>query len=281
MGQCWPLRMPPTPKSVLISLADNANDHGVCWPSLPRIAARTCLGRTAIIEAITWLEEHGVLTVQRAASRSNRYMLTPENFRIDPEQPARPEPVDEGVNSTAGERSATRTVHETDGPPNGPEQSATRTVTVRQADPNRNRTIKNQKTSSPARAEDAEPDKPLAPATALAVGLRKAGFLDVLSMNPTVIEAAAEGVTVEACLEFAETRPDVRSGLYLIAAVRGIRAEPPKAAKPRAGPASESRTMSGMKSLDDVQLTDGRPTLRRRTDDRAQDGPTSPALPGP
>ena len=40
MRSCWPLQMPPTPKAVLISLADNASDEGECWPSIPTICER-------------------------------------------------------------------------------------------------------------------------------------------------------------------------------------------------------------------------------------------------
>lgn len=38
MGLCWPLQMPPTAKGVLMSLADQSNDQGSCWPSLQWIA---------------------------------------------------------------------------------------------------------------------------------------------------------------------------------------------------------------------------------------------------
>lgn len=34
MSQCWPLQgLSVTQKAVLISLADQANDDGVCWPA--------------------------------------------------------------------------------------------------------------------------------------------------------------------------------------------------------------------------------------------------------
>jgi hypothetical protein len=83
LGQCWPLVMPPTPKAVLISLADQANDQGVCWPSIPSIMKRTCYGRTAVIEAVKWLEDNEAIAIDRSASKSNRYTLTPERFSGD------------------------------------------------------------------------------------------------------------------------------------------------------------------------------------------------------
>lgn len=81
MGLCWPLQLPPTAKAVLISLADQANDQGVCWPSLPGIVERTCFGRTAVIEAIRWLETAGLLSVDKAVGRQNRYLLQLDRLR--------------------------------------------------------------------------------------------------------------------------------------------------------------------------------------------------------
>ncbi|MBO9766490.1 MULTISPECIES: helix-turn-helix domain-containing protein [Xanthomonas] len=80
MSQCWPMQMPPTPKAVLISLADNANDQGHCWPSIPTIAERTCFSERAVQSAIRWLEGNGVLTTDRSNGRHTRYWLTPGSF---------------------------------------------------------------------------------------------------------------------------------------------------------------------------------------------------------
>lgn len=83
MSACWKLQMPPTAKAVLISLADNANDHGECWPSLTTIAERTCFGRTAVIEAIKWLESVGLVKADRTDRYRTFYVLTPANFKSE------------------------------------------------------------------------------------------------------------------------------------------------------------------------------------------------------
>ena len=58
MSQCWPIEgMSPAQKAVLISLADQANDDGYCWPSVGTIASRTCLSERAVQGAIKWQEE--------------------------------------------------------------------------------------------------------------------------------------------------------------------------------------------------------------------------------
>ena len=80
MSLCWPLQMPPTPKAVLISLADNANDQGHCWPSLTKISERTCFGRTAVIEAVKWLEAHGAIKADRSDRYRTTYIVTPHGY---------------------------------------------------------------------------------------------------------------------------------------------------------------------------------------------------------
>ena len=83
MSACWELQMPPTAKAVLISLADNANDTGHCWPSISCIARRTCFGRTAVIEAIKWLETVGALRADRTDRYRTTYIITPGKYSAD------------------------------------------------------------------------------------------------------------------------------------------------------------------------------------------------------
>nr|WP_044047324.1 helix-turn-helix domain-containing protein [Pseudomonas monteilii] len=80
MTACWPLEMSAAQKSVLISLADNANDDGVCWPSIARICERTCLKERAVRNAIRWLESVGLLVAKERAGRSTYYVVTPASY---------------------------------------------------------------------------------------------------------------------------------------------------------------------------------------------------------
>lgn len=121
MSACWPLQMSPTQKAVLISFADNANDEGYCWPSIPAICERTCLGRTAVIEAIRWLESQALLVADRSNGRHTRYVITPPDYV--------PPGTRKPVRHTDG--FAKRT-----GSPAGLHPSATRTAPVRQTDSN-------------------------------------------------------------------------------------------------------------------------------------------------
>jgi hypothetical protein len=67
--------MPPTAKAVLISLADNANDHGICWPAISTISKRTCFSERAVINAIKTLEEMGILVADRSNGRHTSYAI--------------------------------------------------------------------------------------------------------------------------------------------------------------------------------------------------------------
>lgn len=78
MAQVWPLQMAPTVKAVLVSLADQANDDGACWPSVGTVAERTCLTDRAVQKALAWLEAEGYVIREMKAGRATRYTLTPE-----------------------------------------------------------------------------------------------------------------------------------------------------------------------------------------------------------
>ena len=81
MSACWPLQdMSGPQKAVLISLADNANDEGFCWPSVARISERTCLAERTVQAAIKWLCVAGILSVRERMGRSTMYTLTPAAY---------------------------------------------------------------------------------------------------------------------------------------------------------------------------------------------------------
>ncbi len=75
------MQMAPTPKAVLISLADNANDHGECWPSIPKICERTCFSERTVHAAIKWLEDAGLVIADRSNGRHTRYVVKPEAYQ--------------------------------------------------------------------------------------------------------------------------------------------------------------------------------------------------------
>ena len=68
-------------KLVLVSLADQANSDGVCWPGINFIADRTGLNRTTVLRNIKRLQEYGYLDIQKrvggiaGGAKSNVYTL--------------------------------------------------------------------------------------------------------------------------------------------------------------------------------------------------------------
>lgn len=80
MAECWPLQMSPSQKAVLIALADQANDDGVCWPSVGTISERTCLSERAVQDALKWLQRAGVVFREYRQNTSTCYTITPSRF---------------------------------------------------------------------------------------------------------------------------------------------------------------------------------------------------------
>lgn len=75
MSICWPLRLPAVAKSVLIALSDQANDHGVAWPSVATICMRVCCSERAVRNALRALEGMGLLSVRKSARSSSVYTI--------------------------------------------------------------------------------------------------------------------------------------------------------------------------------------------------------------
>lgn len=66
----------PTCLLVLLSLADQANDDGVCWPSVGSIAARCRVSERTVKRWLAHLQSVGILTTRRRYNNSNVYRIT-------------------------------------------------------------------------------------------------------------------------------------------------------------------------------------------------------------
>lgn len=86
----WPLDLPPSEKAVLVSLADNSNDQGFCWPAIePRegnerrgtsITERTCLSARTVQTALASLQARGLVEREFRKGRSTIYQLNLERM---------------------------------------------------------------------------------------------------------------------------------------------------------------------------------------------------------
>lgn len=62
---CRPIPMTPPKKSVLLCLADRADNQGTSFPSIPKICDHTSFKRTAVIDALKWLAAQGLVSVDQ------------------------------------------------------------------------------------------------------------------------------------------------------------------------------------------------------------------------
>lgn len=76
IAKVWALEIPSTPKLVLLSLADQANDKGICWPSQPYIARRCSLSDRAVRVQLTYLEDAKVIRRNVRAGVGTTFTLT-------------------------------------------------------------------------------------------------------------------------------------------------------------------------------------------------------------
>ena len=75
MNQVWQLAIPSGQKIVLLSLADQANDHGVCWPSMAQIAVRCSITERSVRNHVAEMESSGILRRDVIAGRGTVYHI--------------------------------------------------------------------------------------------------------------------------------------------------------------------------------------------------------------
>lgn len=69
MNWAWSQELAPTPKLILMALADAANDHDECWPGIPFMARKCCVSER---------------TVQRVLQDFQKSQLIAVNAQFDP-----------------------------------------------------------------------------------------------------------------------------------------------------------------------------------------------------
>jgi hypothetical protein len=77
---------------VMLSLADHADDDGVCYPSIARLCKRTSMSDRGVQKVLARLQERGFLRVEIGAGRSgsNRYFVTATPEHGSPPEPRSP-----------------------------------------------------------------------------------------------------------------------------------------------------------------------------------------------
>lgn len=80
MTGAWRLDIPSGPKLVLLSLCDNANDQGECYPSVPVISERCSMAERTVQNHIQNLVELGFMRRFERTGRSTVYHLDPRRI---------------------------------------------------------------------------------------------------------------------------------------------------------------------------------------------------------
>jgi hypothetical protein len=80
MSWAWSVQLAPTPKLVLMALADEADDIGFCFPSQRRLAAKCSITDRTVRRMLVELETKGYVTLERrhradGSRTSNGYRL--------------------------------------------------------------------------------------------------------------------------------------------------------------------------------------------------------------
>jgi hypothetical protein len=80
MNWAWGQQVAPTAKLVLMALADAADDHGICWPSVTTVATKCCVSDRTVRRVMQRLIAHDLLIAEPryrpdGSCSSNRYRL--------------------------------------------------------------------------------------------------------------------------------------------------------------------------------------------------------------
>jgi len=111
MAQVWELDLPEAQKFVLLAFADHANDDGLCFPSIPRIAWKCGFSVRQVQRITAILRKVGLLSAPKGISRGGFSSHT-THYQVCPERGDKLSPFVPGggdKRSGHGVTSATRT----------------------------------------------------------------------------------------------------------------------------------------------------------------------------
>lgn len=244
MTLVWDLPLPIARKMLLLSLADQANDSGQCWPELDDLAARCSMSRRTLFDCLRELEEVGLLSrIHRGTAGALRVIfqvhesaLRQQDLLAEPGEKFAPVRNLHRCKFRTGAKNSgdpVRNLHPIKQPkrsnPKGISPGASGRLNEPSGDsgefvqpPDRVGAFEGHATSQPG------PGTPTA-AGAIAVALRERGFR-ITSQAPDLLAAVEEGVTLATVIEFAELYPSDHhkcrgSPGYVLSAARRQQAE--------------------------------------------------------
>jgi len=101
MNWAWEQPLPPVPKLILMALADNADDHGYCWPKMKTIAAKCSTSERTIQRTIKILLTAGMLKKDARFDANGRQVSNGYTLVLSyPDKLSPPADVRDGVGDT-------------------------------------------------------------------------------------------------------------------------------------------------------------------------------------
>ena len=79
MTLAWSVPLPHAEKIVLLALSDNANDEGLCWPSVGTLTVKCGMDARTVQRIVARLGETGHVTVHERRGKSNYYTVHPRH----------------------------------------------------------------------------------------------------------------------------------------------------------------------------------------------------------
>ncbi len=102
MNWAWEQPLPPVPKLILMALADNADDHGYCWPKMKTIAAKCSTSERTIQRTIKTLLTAGMLKKDARFDSNGRQVSNGYTLVLSyPDKLSPPTDARDGVGDTA------------------------------------------------------------------------------------------------------------------------------------------------------------------------------------
>jgi hypothetical protein len=106
MSEVWDIDLPASDKIVLLALADNANDDGLCWPGMAHLVAKCSKGERTIQASIKRLVTLGHLTRQEILGKGCKYTVHPRR-NCTPAKSSPPQKLTKTPAKSAGKPSRT------------------------------------------------------------------------------------------------------------------------------------------------------------------------------
>ncbi len=245
MQLVWDADVPASRKMVLLSLADQANDNGECYPRIATIERRCSMGRRTVFQCLADLETEGFLTRtemsgQRVLFRLDERLLRQLSLDVDGIEHNRVLAADSfkaaQARSTGAKSAPVQDLHQREigtgagdaltGAAAAPDRCGSGTGPVQDLHPYKATPIEPkgnpQEPSDPqggAQAHDAAvgDSSELTPGRVVVALRRRHPSMRLNAMNPKLIAAVAAGTPLEHFVAMADLYPDKSAG-YIVAA---------------------------------------------------------------